>query len=218
MKSGHEKKPADGFQDDNSLRRKIQETMQDLALKNPGERRAAEEWLYQKFLFGLAKPGGAALRTDAAGRRKTVKPHDAKPMPRQARIALLYHGEFSLRELEKMSYGFLPASPEDRWFVCLDEAHLCFYRSGTRVCIFELEFEKSPRGVRVKDAWVDLGFIEQNDWNSPAYAERLLDYLIRRLLLGQAVPFPFPASAKKSLDRSMLRLGLMGKKVDPEEA
>jgi hypothetical protein len=217
MKSGHEKK-SEGVQDENSLRRKIRETMHDLALKNPGERRAAEEWLYQKFLFGLAKSGAAAAQTNAAGRRKTMKPHDAKPIPRQARLALLYHVEFSLREFEKMTYGFLSTSPEDRWVVCLDDAHLCFYRSGTRVCIFELAFEKSPRGVRVREAWVDLGFIEQNDWNSPAYAERLLDYLIRRLLLGQTLPFPFPASAKKPLDRSMLRLGLMGKKAESEEA
>jgi hypothetical protein len=220
MKTEQERNSPDHFRDENNLRKKIRETMQDMPLANPAERRVAEEWLYQKFLFGLGKSGEgtAAHASHGARRRKAVKPQDAAPMPGEHRIPLRYHGEFSVLDFEKLSFGLLPVSQEDKWFIWLDDWHLCFYRSGTRVCLYELNFEKTATGFRVQEAWVDRGFIEQNEWNSPAYAERLLEFLILRLLLGRPAPFPFPATVKKSVDRSMLRLGLMGKKIAQEDS
>lgn len=207
-------------QAENALRKKIREILKGLVFANSGEHRVAEEWLYQKFLAGWTKPEiFPALRGKKQIFRpqKAVQPQDARLMPRGQRVSLNYHPEFSNSEFEKLSFGLLPSVPGDKWLISLDDEHLCFFRSGTRVCLYEAKVQKLAHGCRVKGAWVDRAFLEQNEWNSPAYAERLLDYLIRRLLLGAAVAFPYPAGVQKALDRSMLRLGLVGKNLIPEE-
>ena len=221
MKTGQNQNFPDRLRDENRLREKIRKPLKDISLANPAEHRAAEEWLYQKFLFGWSRPTeprAFAGPHHFSRQRPAVKPHDAKPLSRQQRVSLRYHPEFSAGDYSRLSFGHLPVSPEDKWLICLDDQALYFYRSGTRACIYEVHLQKYARGFRAQAAWANRGFIKQNEWNSSGYAGRLLAYLVQSLLLGQSLPFPYPAKAKNPLERSILRLGLMGEKAGQNES
>lgn len=107
----------------------------------------------------------------------------------EAHGVLLYHGEFTLGEFERISQGLIPQQMEDRWFASVEQDVLYIHRSWTGFCIYQVSFEERDGKHVVTEALVNRD-PEQYRENDDQYDVKFLDYLIRRSLLGQRVRFP----------------------------
>lgn len=76
------------------------------------------------------------------------------PMPTQ-RNQIAFDRTFSEAEFAKIKSGHIPAEMEDRWFAFFEDGDLYFHRSWTGYCIFQVKLEKTNKGWRVKEAWVN---------------------------------------------------------------
>jgi hypothetical protein len=103
-----------------------------------------------------------------------------------------YTGSFSPREYEILRRGLIPAEMEDKWFVFWEADSLFFHRSWTGHGIYQVTFRPSSRGFDVSHAAVatEVDYYRRGSDHDEA---RLLDFLIRGLLLRQPVQFPVPA-------------------------
>ncbi len=222
MTSDRDPQSFNAVPNEEEIREKVRETVRDLDVEDPKSRQAVEEWLFQKLLH-LKKDGGVPDKSRALGiilgatqLQKTGLPSGARPMSRH-RLPLNFHPEYTQAEFAKISYGLSPVSLQDKWLIALVGQDLFFYRTGAQLCVYTMHFVPSAQGQRAAETWVDQAFIEQNAWNSPAYAERLLEYLVQRLLLSRLVKFPYPPMLRKSLDRHMLQLSLVGDALANDE-
>ena len=78
---------------------------------------------------------------------------------------------------------------EDKWFVYFEDGWLYLHRSWTGSLIYWLRLDGCPAGVRVVESWVNRDS-EQYRETDTAYDRLMLDFLIRRMLLGHDVGFP----------------------------
>jgi hypothetical protein len=78
---------------------------------------------------------------------------------------------FSDAEGERLRLGHVPEDMDDKWFIYFEDGWLYFHRSWTGHCIYGVQLDGSPSGVRVIDAWVSR--------NREAYASPGLDTDIR---------------------------------------
>ena len=81
---------------------------------------------------------------------------------------------------------------EDKWFVFLEGDVLQIHRSWTGHCIYRAEIETSGETYRIQKAEVNR-CSEQYQQRDDNYDIKMLDFLIHRLLLHEAVPFPAPS-------------------------
>jgi len=61
--------------------------------------------------------------------------------------------EFNQLEYTRMTYGFIPQSMEDRWFIYKNDKKLFFHRSQTRLCVCIIEIGREDNKYRVVNAW-----------------------------------------------------------------
>ena len=86
-------------------------------------------------------------------RKKATKASwDNKPLS-EKRISLPYDRKFSLEEYKLISYGFIPDSMEDKWFIYLENDVVYFHRSWTGICIFQLHLENVHNFYQVKETY-----------------------------------------------------------------
>ena len=114
----------------------------------------------------------------------------AHPMP-QLQAQLVFLGQFSATEAERIRFGLVPAQMEDKWFIFHESDHLYLHRSWSGFCMFRVRLEPSGEGVRIAEAWVNRD-PEQYSGGDGVYDVALLAYLMDRLLLGRQPRFPFP--------------------------
>lgn len=144
--------------------------------------------------------------------RVSRKDWENAPMPGGC-LQLEYARLFTPAEYRKISFGLLPADMDEKWFIFLDEERLFFHRSWTGECSFQLQLTAEGGNYRVTEAWMNPSVNFQEE----GYAQKFLDYLIDRLLLSKAVPFPFPKHIQAPLERALFRHALVGGSVANDE-
>jgi len=113
-----------------------------------------------------------------------------QPMP-ESKTSLHLDRFFSSEEYQRLRLGLIPQQMEDKWFIYLEDDWLCFHRSWTGVCIYQVQLKADAGGYQVAEAWVNRD-PQQYKSTDDDYDATLLHYLIDRLLLAQDVPFPSP--------------------------
>jgi hypothetical protein len=115
------------------------------------------------------------------GSWKTVPPGPMTPIP--------YVSSFSQAQYETMRQGFVPVEMEDKWFVFWEADSLFFHRSWTGYCVYRVDFQPAADGFQV--AWAAVSAdVKQYRRDSDQREAEIVDFLIRRLLLHEAVEFP----------------------------
>jgi hypothetical protein len=103
-----------------------------------------------------------------------------------------YRASFSATEYTAIQRGFVPEEMEDKWFLFFEDDVLYLHRSWSGHCVYRVAFQSLGDAWEVREANVSAD--QQHYRRGPAdYEVRLVDFLIRALLLNQVVPFPFPA-------------------------
>jgi len=139
-----------------------------------------------------------------------AQPTDWKtePMPDET-DCLDVHRIFSSEEFERMRAGLIPREMEDKWFIYYDNNTLNIHRSWTGHHIYKIITQ--PLGdntYAVTRVIVNRNKAQYNQQNN-AYDVSLLNYLIDRLLLGKAVPFPTPTDISKE-DSAIYKHSMVG--------
>jgi hypothetical protein len=104
------------------------------------------------------------------------------PLPLQREhFALPLH--FSDAEAEQVMLGHVPKDMDDKWFIFFENGWLYFHRSWTGHCIYGVQLDGSPSGVRVVDAWASR---DREHYNSPGLETdiRIVQQLISSRLLS----------------------------------
>ena len=111
--------------------------------------------------------------------------------PPAARAPLPYERRFTKEQHARIVRGLVPARMEDKWFIFFEDGWLYLHRSWTGACIYVVRLAEDDDGSVVKEAWVSRA-PEEYRRTDDGYDERLLSFLVDRLLLGRSVPFPLP--------------------------
>jgi hypothetical protein len=93
---------------------------------------------------------------------------------------------------------------------------LFLHRSWTGYCVFVVRFQEIQDRVVVAEAVVTTDSAQYRR-SSDEYDAELLDFLIRGLLLGQAVVFPVPSSVPASAARGLFQHAVAGSRF-PERS
>ncbi|MEO1764928.1 MAG: hypothetical protein AAFR83_23925, partial [Cyanobacteria bacterium J06629_18] len=87
---------------------------------------------------------------------KIATPRDWKIKPMsELKIQLRVEEVFTREEYKYLSWGLIPVSMDDKWFIYLEDDWLYFHRSWTGFCIFKVRLEKFEDGYQIAEAWVN---------------------------------------------------------------
>jgi hypothetical protein len=131
-----------------------------------------------------------------------------RPVP-DARAPLDYARRFTREEHARIVRGLVPAKMEDKWFVFFEEGWLYLHRSWTGACIYGVRLAEDDDGSVVVEAWVSRA-PEEYRRTDDGYDERLLAFLVDRLLLGRSVPFPIPEAIAEGEQAAVYRHHVVG--------
>lgn len=95
----------------------------------------------------------------------------------------------SIKEYEQLCHGLIPSQMEDKWFIYVENDIVYFHRSWVGSCIYQTTIEKKENGIFLTSTVVNRNR-DQYKFENNAHDQKLLDYLIDRLLLAKNVPFP----------------------------
>jgi hypothetical protein len=82
----------------------------------------------------------------------------------------------------QLEQGFLPQSMDDRWFICMHEGWLHFYRSWSGYEICKAQVHITEDALLIQDFWVETD-PERYRFDGDDHACRLLRGLIKSILL-----------------------------------
>lgn len=116
--------------------------------------------------------------------RATIESWNTLPTP-AAREDLGFTATFTKPEAEALKRGFTPREMEDKWFICLHDGWLLFYRSWTGFCVYGLRLDTTPEGMKITESWVSRN-PEQYRGSEIEDDRRLVRDLIDELLLNRA--------------------------------
>ena len=120
--------------------------------------------------------------------RATINSWKTHPAPADQED-LGFSGTFTPKEAEALKRGLIPQSMDDRWFISLDDGWLLFYRSWTGFCIYGLQLDATPDGMKVMESWVSRD-PEQYRGTDIEDDRKLVRHLIDELLLHRAADLP----------------------------
>jgi hypothetical protein len=125
---------------------------------------------------------------------KKLTRFDYKELHRMPVLTVEMHLEriFSDDEFEKLSFGLMPMSMDEKWYMFLEDDWLYFHRSWTGKCIYQLMFEKKGSDYLIKKALVNRDETQYKETDLE-HDERLIMFIIENLLLGNKTPFPIRA-------------------------
>jgi hypothetical protein len=118
-----------------------------------------------------------------------------KPLPEQfARLEL--DGVISAEHIPQLLQGYVPHTPQDKWFIFYEANWLYFHRATSGSCIFQLRVEPNDDHliapyVHVNRDPTQYRTIDDN------YDVEMMAYLIDRYLFGRNTPFPTPSRFNK---------------------
>ena len=87
-------------------------------------------------------------------RKATCSDWKIKPMS-GLKIQLQVEEIFTREEYKYLSWGLIPRSMDDKWFIYLEDNWLYFHRSWTGYCIFQVRLEIFEDGHQIAEAWVN---------------------------------------------------------------
>jgi hypothetical protein len=131
-----------------------------------------------------------------------------RPLPEE-RATLPFERRFTKDEHARLVLGLVPAQMEDKWFIFFEEGWLYLHRSATGACIYGVHLALDGDESVVKEAWVSRKPDEYTRTDD-AYDERLLAFLVDRLLLGLRRPFPLPEAIPGGERASLYRHHVVG--------
>lgn len=131
-----------------------------------------------------------------------------KPMP-DAIADLDYSAEFSPQEFERISHGLIPKEMEDKWFIVLDGHTLNLHRSWTGHCIYQVEFGRDGEKYSVRRTTANR-VPDQYRQTDDDYDVRMLNFLIRNLLLGDNGAFPMPSDLPRNTPKGVFQHHIAG--------
>ena len=102
---------------------------------------------------------------------------------------LEYEYVFDDADADRLQLGLIPREMEDKWFVYFENGWVYLHRSWTGFLIYWLRLDGCPDGVRVVESWVNRNSDQYLETDT-AYDRMMLDFLLRRMLLGHEVDFP----------------------------
>ncbi|HVH11320.1 MAG TPA: hypothetical protein VM736_16110 [Gemmatimonadales bacterium] len=105
---------------------------------------------------------------------------------------ILYRATFSAGEYAAIRRGLVPEEMEDKWFILCEDDVLYLHRTWTGHCVYRVIFRPLHDAYEVHEAYVstDERFYRRGNDD---HEVRLVDFLIRTLLLDEVIQFPFPA-------------------------
>ena len=128
-----------------------------------------------------------------------------------------YAGFFDDLEAEQLMQGLKPEAMEDKWFVYSQDGWLYLHRSWTGALIYWLKLDGSPAGVRVVESWVNRDEEEYTEKDLD-YDQQMIEFLLRRLLLRQDVPFPIRKKDNEDLPKGVYQHHMTGTGCPEKEA
>lgn len=139
-----------------------------------------------------------------------AQPTDWKtePMPDET-DSLDFYKIFSSEEFERVKAGLIPREMEDKWFIYYDNHALNIHRSWTGFHIYSITILPHEDNTYSITRTIVNRNQEQYNQQNNAYDVSLLNYLIERLLLGKAVPFPMPTDISKE-DSAIYKHSMVG--------
>ncbi len=77
-----------------------------------------------------------------------------QPMP-ELKTRLQVEEIFTKEEYEYLTWGLIPMSMDDKWFIYLEDDWLYYHRSWTGYCVFQVRLERFEDGYSIAEAWVN---------------------------------------------------------------
>jgi hypothetical protein len=115
---------------------------------------------------------------------------------------IAYAREFTAAEFARLREGLLPYAMEDKWFIYFETPYLYFHRSWTGTPVYRVALTPKDDGAEASEAlWVPTA--QRNP--DPAYASKLLDFLIAYSMLGEARSFPLPPGIEDGKSALLVR-------------
>ena len=136
---------------------------------------------------GAVSGNGRRMEQGTAG-RATRDSWRTEPLP-EARARLAIDRAYSAEEFARIAQGFVPASTDDRWFICLDDDWLAIHRSWTGHCIYRVRFARHGDRYRIAEAWANRDPEQYRRTDDAADVADLLR-LIEVFLLGRPYLVP----------------------------
>jgi hypothetical protein len=99
---------------------------------------------------------------------------------------------------------------EDKWFIYCEDGWLYLHRSWTGSLIYWIKLDGSSSGVRVVDSWVNRDPEEYKETDIE-YDRQMLNFLIRRILLGEEVDFPIRKKDQKTTPKGIYQHHVAGR-------
>jgi|GEM_PF-3115904 len=78
-------------------------------------------------------------------KKATSKDWKTKPLPKK-RSLIPIDRQFTLAEMNRIRWGFIPMAMEEKWFIFFKRNRLFFHRSWTGYCVFVAHFKRSQDG------------------------------------------------------------------------
>jgi ADP-ribosylglycohydrolase len=128
----------------------------------------------------------------------------------EKRESLGYDSVFTDADAKRLRLGLIPQAMEDKWFVYFENGWLFLHRSWTGSLIYWLRLEEGPGEVRVVESWVNRD-AEQYRETDIVYDRLLLDFLLRRMLLGQNTAFPVRLADNASYSLGVYQHNIVGR-------
>jgi len=119
-------------------------------------------------------------------------------------------GVYSAEEYDKISYGFLPKSQDDKWFIYLENDWLSIHRSATGTCVFQLHIIPEGDQYLAVKALVNRDPSQYRSKSDQQDVE-LIAYLVDNLLLDRFATLPTPKNMSEE-DKQRHEQHVMGKK------
>ncbi len=113
---------------------------------------------------------------------------NALPMPSKHAV-LSYEGLFTDEQFQRIKRGLFPEAMEDRWYIYWEQPWLRFHRSWSGFEIYKVRFEYVNGGWRAIAAEINQDKAQHVATNLERES-RLLDWIIRRLILHEEIAFP----------------------------
>jgi len=85
---------------------------------------------------------------------------------------------------------------EDKWNIHYFDTYLYFSRSWTGKLVFRVKAEFTGSSINVSEICAD----SESETDDPDFITRQVDYLIKRLLLGENIPLPLPADLPDDIE------------------
>jgi hypothetical protein len=130
-----------------------------------------------------------------------------RPMPDQ-RAILPLDGTITADDFARICRGWHPRTPADKWIILWHNEKLCFWRSTTGSCIFQLIIRPQDTHYITPELMANRDPAQYRPI-SDQYDVELLAWLIDHHLLGRNPPFPQPPRLNQS-DRQKHRLLITG--------